>query len=138
MPVSKETLVQAQAMIDAIIKEKCCGPIFVRLAWHDSGTHDASITDPWPAAGGAIGSIRFENEISHGANKGLTNAVALLTSVKEAFPDMSYADIFQMASARSIELAGGPKINMKYVQVVRFVPDSLQIASNVCKLFLNL
>ena len=106
----------AQSMIDAIIDEKNCNPVFVRLAWHDSGTYDVNLKDePWPKAGGAIGSIRFAPEITHGANKGLAGAVALLEPVKEKFPDLSYADIFQMASARAIELAGGPKIDMKYV-----------------------
>lgn len=104
-------------MIAGIIKEKCCGPILVRLAWHDSGTFDASVLDPWPAAGGATGSIRFSPEITHGANKGLSNALAILQPVKDAFPDVSYADIFQMASARAIALAGGPSIDMKYVPV---------------------
>jgi L-ascorbate peroxidase len=117
MTVTKESLQDAQAMIDGILKAKNCGPIFVRLAWHDSGTFDKNITDPWPAAGGAIGSIRFEPEINHGANAGLINAVKLLEPVKEAFPDVSYADIYQMASARAIELAGGPKIDMKYGRV---------------------
>ena len=67
MPVTKETLSNAQTMIDGIIREKCCGPIFVRLAWHDSGTFDKNVTGEWPAAGGAVGSIRFEPEINHGA-----------------------------------------------------------------------
>jgi L-ascorbate peroxidase len=116
MTVSKESLVGAQSMIDGIIKEKCCGPILVRLAWHDSGTFDVNVTDPWPAAGGAIASIRFLPEISHGANAGLSNALAILQPVKVAFPDVSYADIFQMASARAIALAGGPIIEMKYVE----------------------
>lgn len=49
MPVTKEVLNKAQSMIDGIIKEACCGPIFVRLAWHDSGTFDASIKEAWPA-----------------------------------------------------------------------------------------
>jgi Peroxidase len=114
--VSKETLDGAQVMIDSIIDEKNCNPFFVRLAWHDSGTFDVSLKDEqWPKAGGAIGSIRFEPEIKHGANNGLSGAIALLEPVKEKFPEMSYADIFQMASARSIELASGPKIDMKYV-----------------------
>jgi L-ascorbate peroxidase len=114
MFVSKETLDGAQAMIDAIIDEKNCNPLFVRLAWHDSGTYDDSLKDQeWPKAGGAIGSIRFKPEIQHGANAGLASAVELLEPVKAKFPDMSYSDIFQMASARSIELAGGPKIDMK-------------------------
>ena len=112
--VSKESLEGAQSMIDSIIDEKNCNPFFVRLAWHDSGTYDDSLkSEPWPKAGGAIGSIRFEPEIKHGANNGLKTAVELLEPVKAKYPDMSYADIFQMASARSIELAGGPKIDMK-------------------------
>jgi Peroxidase len=115
--VAADTLTGAQSMIDSILDEKNCGPVMVRLAWHDSGTYDVNLKDePWPKAGGAIGSIRFAPEITHGANAGLANAVALLEPVKAAYPDMSYADIFQMASARAIELAGGPKIDMKYVR----------------------
>jgi L-ascorbate peroxidase len=110
--VSKDSLHGAQEMIDSIINEKNCNPFFVRLAWHDSGTYDASIKE-WPACGGADGSIRFAPEINHGANNGLKGAVDLLNPVKEKFPDISYADIYQMASARSVELAGGPKIDMK-------------------------
>ena len=106
----------AQSMIDTIILDNNCHPFFVRLAWHDSGTYDIQLQNQsWPKAGGAIGSIRFTPEISHAANAGLYNAIQLLEPVKVAYPNMSYADIYQMASARSIELAGGPKIDMKYV-----------------------
>lgn len=117
MPTSKDDLLGAQEMIDKILDEKACGPIMVRLAWHDSGTFDKSIQEPWPKAGGAIASIRFEPEIKHGANAGLINAIKLLEPVKEAFPAVSYADIFQMASCRAIENAGGPKIGVKYGRV---------------------
>ena len=86
MPATKETLAQAQDMIDGIIKDKCCGPILVRLAWHDSGTYDKNVTGPWPAAGGAVGSIRFDPEIKHGANAGLSGALTLLQPVKDGFP----------------------------------------------------
>lgn len=75
-----------------------------------SGPHDASVKEPWPKQGGADGSIRFDPEIKHGANAGLSGAVSLLEPVKKEFPDVSYADIYQMASARAIELAGGPKM----------------------------
>lgn len=112
--VSASDLTGAKEMIDKIIDETNANPVFVRLAWHDSGTYDVNIKEDWPKAGGAIGSIRFEPEILHGANAGLAGAVKLLEPVKEAFPEVSYADIFQMASARSIELAGGPSIDMKY------------------------
>lgn len=114
LDVSKKDLEGAQTMIDKIIDDTNANPVFVRLAWHDSGTFDVNVEKEWPASGGAIGSIRFDPEINHGANAGLSGAVKLLEPVKESFPDVSFADIFQMASARSIELAGGPKIDMKY------------------------
>jgi L-ascorbate peroxidase len=110
----KEDLVGAQKMIDQIIYEKACGPVMVRLAWHDSGTFDKDVDGDWPAGGGAVASIRFEPEINHGANAGLVNAIKLLEPVKKEYPDVSYADIFQMASARAVETACGPKLNVKY------------------------
>jgi L-ascorbate peroxidase len=117
MSVTKGELAEAQKMIDEIVYGKNCGPVLVRLAWHDSGTFDKDVKGEWPAAGGAIASIRFSPEINHGANAGLAGAAKLLEPVKEANPNVSYADIYQMASARSIELAGGPKIDMKYGRV---------------------
>lgn len=112
-----EDLKKAQELVDALLKEKNCGPVMVRLAWHDSGTFDVNIKEAWPKAGGAIGSIRFAPEINHGANAGLAGAVALLEPIKEAVPSISYADLFQMASSRAIVLAGGPKIDMIYGRV---------------------
>jgi L-ascorbate peroxidase len=131
LDVSKDDLAGAQDMIDGILDEKNCGPVFVRLAWHDSGTFDKNVKGDWPAAGGAIGSIRFEPEIKHGANAGLAGAVKLLEPVKEKFPDVSYADIFQMASARAIELAGGPKIDMKYGRVDATGPEQCSPEGNL-------
>jgi len=123
----------AQSMVEGIIQAKNCGPVFVRLAWHDSGTFDVSLTDTeaWPKAGGAIGSIRFDPEINHGANAGLAGAVKLLEPVKEAYPAVSYADLFQMASARSIETAGGPKIDMRYGRVDAMSPEQCSPEGNL-------
>jgi len=131
LDVSKDDLVGAQSMIDSIVEEKNCGPVLVRLAWHDSGTFDKNVKGEWPAAGGAIGSIRFSPEINHGANAGLAGAAKLLEPVKEAFPEVSYADIFQMASARSIALAGGPKIDMKYGRVDASDPSQCSPEGNL-------
>lgn len=131
MTVTKEELLGAQALIEGILDEKNCGPVLVRLAWHDSGTFDASVTSDWPAAGGAVGSIRFEPEINHGANAGLAGAVKLLEPVKEKFPSVSYADIFQMASARAIGMAGGPVIDMKYGRVDVASPDDCSPEGNL-------
>lgn len=62
----------------------------IRLGWHDSGTHDASIKE-WPKCGGAIGSIRFDPEINHGANAGLSIAVNMLEPVKKKYPEVASA-----------------------------------------------
>jgi L-ascorbate peroxidase len=68
----------------------------------------------FPARGGANGSIRFKNEAAHGANKGLDVALALLAPVAAEFTDVSFADLFQLAGATAVEVAGGPSIPMKY------------------------
>eukprot|EP00529_Nitzschia_sp_RCC80_P030523 CAMPEP_0113497334 /NCGR_PEP_ID=MMETSP0014_2-20120614/30579_1 /TAXON_ID=2857 /ORGANISM="Nitzschia sp." /LENGTH=303 /DNA_ID=CAMNT_0000391275 /DNA_START=13 /DNA_END=924 /DNA_ORIENTATION=+ /assembly_acc=CAM_ASM_000159 len=128
--VSKDDLLGAQAMVDTLLKEKACGPIMVRLAWHDSGEYDKSISD-WPKCGGANGSIRFEPEINHGANAGLVNAVKLLEPIKEKFPAVSYADLMQMASCRAIELAGGPTLGVKYGRVDVMSPEECQKEGNL-------
>ncbi|KAL3805547.1 hypothetical protein ACHAW5_005608 [Stephanodiscus triporus] len=130
LSVSKGDLAGAESMIDSILKEKNCGPVFVRLAWHDSGTYDVNIGE-FPKAGGAIGSIRFSPEIDHGANAGLSGAVRLLEPVKEAYPGVSYADIYQMASARAIALAGGPVIDMRYGRVDASGPEDCSPEGNL-------
>uniref|UniRef100_A0ACD5UBN5 Uncharacterized protein n=1 Tax=Avena sativa TaxID=4498 RepID=A0ACD5UBN5_AVESA len=88
----------------------------VRLGWHDSGTYDRNIKD-WPERGGANGSLRFDVELKHGANAGLVNALKLVQPIKDKYPSITYADLFQLASATAIEEAGGPKLPMKYGRV---------------------
>jgi hypothetical protein len=44
---------------------KGCGPILIRLAWHDAGTYD-QVTK----TGGPRASMRFAPESGHGANAG--------------------------------------------------------------------
>jgi hypothetical protein len=58
----------------------------------------------WPNCGGANGSIRFDPELRHAANGGLSVALALLESMSEKYPQVSYADMFQLASATSVEV----------------------------------
>ncbi len=58
----------------------------------------------WPACGGANGSIRFVPEIKHGANNGLVLALELLKPIKQECPKVTYADLFQLASAVGIEV----------------------------------
>ncbi|CAN0458240.1 unnamed protein product, partial [Laminaria digitata] len=82
------------------------GPILVRLAWHDSGTYDAAVSE-WPQCGGANGSIRFEPEILHGANAGLSKSLKYLSPIKVKRPAVSWADMMQLASAEAIAHMGG-------------------------------
>lgn len=99
-----------------LIPERQCAPILVRLAWHDSGTYDKSITD-WPKCGGANGSIRWDVELAHGANAGLKEGVEVLEPLKKKYPQVSYADLYQMASVVAIESCGGPTIELQYGRV---------------------
>ncbi|KAJ1685855.1 hypothetical protein LUZ63_017245 [Rhynchospora breviuscula] len=115
-------LKSAKEDIKELLKTKFCHPILVRLGWHDAGTYDKTIQE-WPQRGGANGSLRFEIELKHGANAGLVNALKLLQSIKDKYTGITYADLFQLASATAIEEAGGPKIPMKYGRVNVTTPE---------------
>ncbi|KAJ4751826.1 Stromal ascorbate peroxidase [Rhynchospora pubera] len=115
-------LKSAKEDIKELLKTKFCHPILVRLGWHDAGTYDKTIQE-WPQRGGANGSLRFEIELKHGANAGLVNALKLLQSIKDKYTGITYADLFQLASATAIEEAGGPKIPMKYGRVDVTTPE---------------
>ncbi len=66
-------------------------PFTIRLAWHASGTY--SKDDKTPQAGGSNGAtMRFEPEISDGANAGLNDMMEMLKPVKAKYPSLSYAD----------------------------------------------
>lgn len=108
-----QQLKQARQDLNDLIKTTRCNPLLIRLGWHDCGTYDKNIQE-WPKRGGANGSLHFEIELSHKANAGLVNALKLLQPIKDKYPNITYADLFQLASATAIEEAGGPVIPMKY------------------------
>ena len=109
-----------------LIDRTNCGPILIRLAWHDSGTYDVEAK-----TGGANGSIRFEPEINHGANAGLTKALQLLEPIKAAFPTVGWADLMQMGSACAVEATGGPKIDLRYGRVSAEGPEACPAEGNL-------
>ncbi|KAL2520015.1 L-ascorbate peroxidase S [Forsythia ovata] len=82
-----EQLKSAREDIKELLKTTFCHPILVRTGWHDA------------------------------ANAGLVNALKLLQPIKEKYSGITYADLFQLASATAVEEAGGPKIPMKYGRV---------------------
>merc|ERR1719277_1205067 len=82
------------------------GPLLIRLAWHSAGTFCKSTK-----TGGSDGAtMRFDPEISWGANAGLGYAQTLLEPIKKKFPQVSYSDLWIFAACVAIEEMGGPKI----------------------------
>ncbi|XP_065616459.1 probable L-ascorbate peroxidase 6, chloroplastic/mitochondrial isoform X2 [Quercus suber] len=117
-----DQLKSAREDIKKLLDTSFCHPILVRLGWHDAGTYNKNIQE-WPQRGGANGSLRFEIELKHAANAGLVNALKLLQPIKEKYSGVTYADLFQLASATAVEEAGGPKIPMKYGRVDVTAPE---------------
>jgi catalase (peroxidase I) len=93
-----------------LIKEKNCGPILIRLAWHDSGTYCSKTK-----TGGAHACMKYaEGESKFAANAGLDVARDLLQPVKEsAAQDMSYADLWALAAVVATKEMGGPDIKFR-------------------------
>ncbi|KAK9167496.1 hypothetical protein Scep_002687 [Stephania cephalantha] len=119
---SPDQLRSAREDVKELLRTTFCHPIMVRLGWHDAGTYDKNIEE-WPQRGGANGSLRFEIELKHAANAGLVNVLKLLQPIKDKYPGVTYADLFQLASATAVEEAGGPKLPMKYGRVDVSGPD---------------
>jgi catalase (peroxidase I) len=102
---------QVRKSIEGLLeKDPSNGALFVRLAWHEAGTWDAKLKNGSPNDA----SMRFEPECKHGANAGLANARDALEPVKKAFPGLSYADLWALASIVAIENAGGPRIPFRW------------------------
>eukprot|EP00471_Norrisiella_sphaerica_P000612 CAMPEP_0184483094 /NCGR_PEP_ID=MMETSP0113_2-20130426/4713_1 /TAXON_ID=91329 /ORGANISM="Norrisiella sphaerica, Strain BC52" /LENGTH=304 /DNA_ID=CAMNT_0026863267 /DNA_START=318 /DNA_END=1232 /DNA_ORIENTATION=+ len=88
-----------------MIKSNQCGPIMIRLSWHDAGTYCKA-----DGTGGARGAQRFEEgESTHGANAGLKKAIDLLADIQGKYP-ISASDLWAAASIVATEVMGGPKI----------------------------
>eukprot|EP00577_Skeletonema_sp_RCC1716_P011876 CAMPEP_0113414392 /NCGR_PEP_ID=MMETSP0013_2-20120614/23989_1 /TAXON_ID=2843 ORGANISM="Skeletonema costatum, Strain 1716" /NCGR_SAMPLE_ID=MMETSP0013_2 /ASSEMBLY_ACC=CAM_ASM_000158 /LENGTH=436 /DNA_ID=CAMNT_0000301239 /DNA_START=46 /DNA_END=1356 /DNA_ORIENTATION=- /assembly_acc=CAM_ASM_000158 len=84
-------------------------PIFLRLAWHSSGTYDAAT-----GTGGSNGAgMRFQNEAADPENAGLAPARAFLEPVKRKFPEISYSDLWILAAYVGLEVTGGPVIDFQ-------------------------
>lgn len=76
------------------------GPTLVRLAWHSSGTYDKMSN----SGGSGGGTIRFKEELEHGANAGLgVTAVKWMEPIYAKYKDagLSYADLYTLAGGES-------------------------------------
>jgi len=98
--------------LENLIKAKNCGPILIRLSWHDAGVCDGKSGCPNAAmrlAGGG--------EHDFAANAGLpTVAVPLLKDISDKYCPafISYADLWVLAANVAIRLMGGPEVPTKY------------------------
>ena len=100
------------------------GPTFVRLAWHSSGTYDKMTK----TGGSGKGTIRFKEELDHGANAGLDIAVTWLEPIYKKYnknTDLSYADLYTLAGVVAIETMGGPKIGWRAGRQDSFDPKDV-------------
>ncbi|KAM7470927.1 hypothetical protein LguiA_009110 [Lonicera macranthoides] len=97
---------KARRDLRALISYKNCAPIMLRLAWHDAGTYDVNTK-----TGGPNGSIKNEEEYSHGSNNGLKIAIDFCEEIKSKHPKVTYADLYQLAGVVAVEVTGGPTVD---------------------------
>lgn len=90
-------------------KANAC-PIAMRLAWHASGTYNMQT-----GTGGSDGGrVRFEPESKDPDNAGLSIVRDLLLPVKQAHPEVSFADLYTAAGVFAVEFLGGPKVPFNF------------------------
>jgi catalase (peroxidase I) len=103
--------VEVSKAIADLVTAKNCGPILIRLAWHDAGTFDAK-----SHTGGSRGCMRFEGtgEATFGANAGLDIARSLLQPIKDSLASsMSYSDFWALAGIVAVKTIGGPEVTFR-------------------------
>ncbi|KAL7423300.1 heme peroxidase [Cryptotrichosporon argae] len=81
-------------------------PVFIRLAWHASGTYDKQDN----TGGSNYATMRFKPEASHGANNGLNIARDHMERIKKDFPWISYGDLWTLGGVVAVQESGGPTI----------------------------
>ncbi|KAL7411960.1 heme peroxidase [Mrakia frigida] len=80
------------------------GPVFVRLAWHASGTY--SLVEHTGGSNGA--GMRHGAEGVDPANAGLFHAINFLQPIKDKHSWISFADLWTLAGVTAVEAMGGP------------------------------
>jgi len=120
--VTPEVLSKATGELEKLIKaDPNKGPTLVRLAWHSSGTYDKMSK----TGGSGQGTIRFKEELAHGGNAGLDKAVKWLEPIKQAVPDMSYADLYTLSGVVAVKTLGGPDVPWKAGRVDSMDPKDV-------------
>ncbi|TFK53622.1 heme peroxidase [Heliocybe sulcata] len=116
------------------------GPVFVRLAWHCSGTYDKESN----TGGSNYATMRFEPESLHGGNKGLHIARDIMEGIKKDFSWISYGDLWTLGGVAAIQEMQGPKIPWRPGRIDGFqadctpdgrLPDGAQGADHLRSIF---
>ncbi|CAJ1349665.1 unnamed protein product [Effrenium voratum] len=101
--------------LEELVKSKDCGPILVRLSWHDAGVFsDGELKGGCPNA-----AMRFTDagEGTFGANAGLPDvALGLLKPITEKYVPsvIGNADLWTLAANVAIRMMGGPDIKTRF------------------------
>lgn len=99
-------------------------PIFIRLAWHSSGTYNKA-----DGTGGSNGAtMRFSPEMDDPENGGLQHARAKLEPIyeKHAHTGLTHADLWILASYVALEMTNGPKIEFRGGRVDKTAKDAVE------------
>mmetsp|Transcript_19022 Transcript_19022/g.28743 ORF Transcript_19022/g.28743 Transcript_19022/m.28743 type:complete len:310 (+) Transcript_19022:55-984(+) len=118
---TKESMKMADLTLDGLVgdlkdlvKTKECGPILVRLSWHDAGV----FKDGEGGCPNAVMRFTDAGEGTFGANAGLPDvALGLLEPITKKYADagfISNADLWTLAANVAIEEMGGPKIKTRF------------------------
>lgn len=99
----------ADSLDDLNYDDGSYGPVFVRLAWHSSGSYSAKDN----SGGSNNATMRFSPEKDYGGNAGLEVARNRLEAVKAKHPGISYADLWTLAGVVAVEEMGGPTIEWR-------------------------
>ncbi|CAJ1338777.1 unnamed protein product [Effrenium voratum] len=98
--------------LEKLVRRKGCGPILIRLSWHDAGVFNGA--DGCPNA-----ALRLPGggENAFGANAGLPDvALSLLSPITAKYVPrlISHADLWALAANVAIKVMGGPEITTRF------------------------
>lgn len=101
------------ADIENLVNTHGCGPILIRLSWHDAGVYKEG------QGGCPNAAMRFTDggEGKFAGNAGLpTVALTLLRSISDKYvPDLvSHADLWTLAANTAVRLMGGPTVPTRF------------------------
>jgi len=85
----------------------CCAPLLLRLAFNQAATYSK-----YDGLGGMNGAtLRFEPQASHPHNAGIAKGMQILEPIKQKYnAQLTYSDLWTLASYVAIEEMGGPYI----------------------------